>query len=223
MIDALGLALRHPRTAALGRLLRSRLLGSAWPAPGRPSSAPRRHGRKRPGSRRSAPSQRSAAARGTRGNRSRCAGAGCAARRCRRGPASRGRDSRYAAPVARCSSHHSQHRSWRRSPAPSAARQHNRSSREAGRHRRSGRRSDRWRACPSPSNGARGSIMALLIGGIPRFRLAQQPDPTENPDGRRNIHNALGRHRPLRRPVLLHRLPGRYPAPRRQRTADPET
>jgi len=36
--------------------------------------------------------------------------------------------------------------------------------------------------------------MGLVTGGIPRFRLAQQPDPTEKPDGHRKLHHALGRH-----------------------------
>jgi hypothetical protein len=73
---------------------------------------------------------------------------------------------------------------------PSAARQQSRSTREEGRHRRSGR----WRACPSLSTSARRSIMGLVIGGIPRFRLAQQPDPSEKPDGHRKLNHALRRH-----------------------------
>lgn len=36
--------------------------------------------------------------------------------------------------------------------------------------------------------------MGLVIGGIHRFRLAQQHDPTEKPDGHRKLHHDLGRH-----------------------------
>jgi len=36
--------------------------------------------------------------------------------------------------------------------------------------------------------------MGLVIGDILRFRLAQQPDPTEKPDGHRQLHHDLGRH-----------------------------
>lgn len=50
---------------------------------------------------------------------------------------STGRDSRCAAPGARCSSRHSPRRSWRRPPAPSVVRPQSRSSRGADRHRHS--------------------------------------------------------------------------------------
>lgn len=40
--------------------------------------------------------------------------------------------------------------------------------------------------------------MGLVIGGMPRFRLAQQPDPTEKPEARPKLHHQLG-HDPKER------------------------
>jgi len=56
----------------------------------------------------------------------------------------------------------------------------------------------------APSSGVRASGKPGAVH-IPRFRLVQQPDPTEKLGGHRHLHYNLGCHR--RTPVTLGRLP----------------
>ena len=94
------------------------------------------------------------AARGSPGSRSPCAAWGCAARPCRPGSPSPGRDSRCAAPAARRSSRHRRRRSARRPPAPSGAGRQSRSSRAAG------RRPGPSRSAPAGSSSRRSSVVS---------------------------------------------------------------